>query len=285
MTPCHQFSSEACHRFQHSSSAFLLFLATAMHRRHCLKTKRMSSKDDVALARDAATASANFAARKHAPPDEAMSQQEREAAELDEARRQEAERQAKRDAEIEASWQKRILVEGTGAQAYRGAQARLHVVGRAHVDQHVTGRAAERGFVSGSIFEDSRARDCPLLLLLGRGLLVPGLDRCVLGMRVGERAEVTIAPEGGYGAAGSVANPMVPGSATLTYDVELLTVEKEIELWDMSFEDKMRLAAERKQRGNTLVSSATSSSPTQSTSRRCATLYSCPIQSRLRCRS
>ena len=183
-----------------------------------------------------------------------MSQQEREAAELDEARRQEAERQAKRDAEIEASWQKRILVEGTGAQAYRGAQARLHVVGRAHVDQHVTGRAAERGFVSGSIFEDSRARDCPLLLLLGRGLLVPGLDRCVLGMRVGERAEVTIAPEGGYGAAGSVANPMVPGSATLTYDVELLTVEKEIELWDMSFEDKMRLAAERKQRGNTLVS-------------------------------
>lgn len=204
------------------------------------------------LARDAATAAANFAASRNVSK-ESMSKEEREEAELDEAKRIERERQERRDAEIEASWTRTVLAEGTGEQAYKGAQARLHVVGRATVDKAVTGRAAERGFVSGSTFEDSRARNCPLLLLLGRGLLVPALDRCVLTMKVGERAEVTVAPEGGYGAAGSVDNPMVPGSATLTYEVELLSVDTEIELWDMSFEEKMRLAAERKQRGNTLV--------------------------------
>jgi hypothetical protein len=46
---------------------------------------------------------------------------------------------------------------------------------------------------------------------------------------------------------------VVPGSATLTYDVELLSVEAEEELWDMGFEAKMKLASERRSRGNTLV--------------------------------
>jgi tetratricopeptide (TPR) repeat protein len=35
--------------------------------------------------------------------------------------------------------------------------------------------------------------------------------------------------------------------------VEVLSVEKEEELWELSFVDKMRLATERRQRGNTLV--------------------------------
>ena len=45
----------------------------------------------------------------------------------------------------------------------------------------------------------------------------------------------------------------MPGSATLTYDVEILTVEKEEELWELSFETKVELADERRRRGNTLV--------------------------------
>ena len=173
--------------------------------------------------------------------------------ELEAAKAEDKARHEKREAEIEASWQKKVLVKGTGREAYRGAQARVHVVGRAIVDRHVQGRAREKGFVSGSVFEDSRERGVPLLLLLGRGTLVPGLDRALLAMCVGERAEVTVAPEGGYGAAGSVEHPCVPGSATLRYDVEMLAVEKEEELWDMSFARKMALATERRQRGNTLV--------------------------------
>ena len=195
-----------------------------------------SSASASAAARDGATRSA-----KEVDP------------ELEAAQAEERMRHEQREAEINASWSKTILNAGEGAAAFRGAQATVHVVGRAYVDAHVTGRAKEMGFESGSIFEDSRARKCPVMLLLGRGTLVPGLDRALLEMQVGEHAEVTVKPEGGYGAGGSVANPMVPGSAVLKYDVELLAVEKETELWDMSFEEKMKLALERRQRGNTLV--------------------------------
>jgi len=170
--------------------------------------------------------------------------------ELKEAQDLEAKRQREREAEVAASWKKKVVVQGTGREAYAGAQCRVHVVGRAHVDKRV---GTTRDFVNGSVFEDSRARQCPLLLLLGRGILVPGLDKALLSMRAGERATITIAPEGGYGGGGSISNPVVPGSATLTYDVEVLSIEKEEELWDLSFEDKMRYAAERRQRGNTLT--------------------------------
>ena len=145
--------------------------------------------------------------------------------ELAAAQAEEKRRQDQRDAEIEAAWSKKVLTEGAGPSAYRGAQARVHIVGRAAVDKDVQGRAKANNFVSGSVFEDSRERQCPVLLLLGRGTLVPGLDRALLTMRVGERAEVSVGPEAGYGLAGSIAHPCVPGSATLTYDVELLSVD------------------------------------------------------------
>lgn len=191
------------------------------------------------------------------PDDAARRKAEKDAEnekELAEAKRIESERHEARQAEIEASWTKRVLVEGTGAKAFQGAQARVHIVGRAAIDRRIkSARAEETGFKSGAVIEDSRERGVPVLLLLGRGALVPGLDRVLLSMRAGERAEVVIKPEGGYGAAGSVDHPCVPGSATLTYDVELLAVEREEELWDLSFEAKMALAEERKERGNKLV--------------------------------
>jgi len=92
----------------------------------------------------------------------------------------------------------------------------------------------------------------PRLLLLGRGILVPGLERAVGGMREGESARVVVQPEGAYGDAGSPAAPRVPGSAVVTYEVELVKLEEEAELWDLSFDDKLRLAAERRERGNAL---------------------------------
>lgn len=89
-------------------------------------------------------------------------------------------------------------------------------------------------------------------MLLGRGSVVLGLDRALLAMCEGERALVTVAPEGGYGAAGSHTYPIVPGSCTLVYDVELMRLEEELDLWDQSFETKMRFAEERRARGNRL---------------------------------
>lgn len=198
---------------------------------------------------------------QHSPPDgcrDAATPAEKAAkaaaneAELAAAQAEERLRQAQRDAEVAASWDKEVLAEGSGRRAERGLRARCHVTGRAHVDPSVVGRAKATNFESGSVFEDSRERQVPLLLLLGRGILVPGLDAALLGMCEGERAEVTVRPTGGYGAGGSVELPCVPGSATLVYDVELEKLDDEVELWDLSFEEKMSLAAERRLRGNTL---------------------------------
>ena len=174
--------------------------------------------------------------------------------ELEEAKRIEREQFEKREAEIDASWTKRVMSKGTGLPCFAGAVIRVHVTGRAKIDpSFVSQRAKETGFKNNSVFEDSRERKVPNLLLIGRGIMVPGLEKAVLAMNAGEHAEVIVKPEGGYGAAGSVSNPVVPGSATLVFDVELLTVDKEAELWDLSFEKKMELADERRQRGNTLV--------------------------------
>jgi len=175
----------------------------------------------------------------------------------------------RREAEIERSWSKEVVVEGSGRQAWPGARATLHIVSTV-----VSSRSGEG---VGSVFEDSRPLGVPRLLLLGRGILVPGLERAVGAMREGESARVVVQPEGAYGDAGSPAAPRVPGSAVVTcasfrrgrrplplqtsrlppalfrrYEVELVKLEEEAELWDLSFDDKLRLAAERRERGNAL---------------------------------
>uniref|UniRef100_A0A7S3WGG3 peptidylprolyl isomerase n=1 Tax=Emiliania huxleyi TaxID=2903 RepID=A0A7S3WGG3_EMIHU len=162
----------------------------------------------------------------------------------DELRAEEEARHMRREAEIERSWSKEVVVEGGGRQAWPGARATLHVVSTV-----VSSRSGEG---VGSVFEDSRPLGVPRLLLLGRGILVPGLERAVGGMREGESARVVVQPEGAYGDAGSPAAPRVPGSAVVTYEVELVKLEEEAELWDLSFDDKLRLAAERRERGNAL---------------------------------
>lgn len=161
---------------------------------------------------------------------------------------EEKEKQEKQDAEVAASWSKRVLAEGSGREAWQGARTTLHIVGHLSTED-------------GEIFEDSRSRDVPQLMLLGRGSVVPGLDRALLTMRAGEHALVTVAPEGGYGAAGSHSvwhERTVPGSSTLVYDVEVLKLEEEANLWDQSFEDKMRFAEERRERGTRLFKRASS---------------------------
>ena len=207
------------------------------------------------MASSSAIASANRAKALAASSGEAgaSSSNDANAEELKAAQAEEHARQQARDEEINNSWKKSILTAGKGKTAVKGQQVRLHVVGTFILDKAVQGRAKERGFVSGTVFEDSRARDVPLLLLLGRGTLVPGLDRALIGMVEGEKAEITVSPEGGYGAAGSVEHPCVPGSATLKYEVELLSIDEETALWDMDFAEKMKWATERRQRGNTLV--------------------------------
>ncbi len=51
---------------------------------------------------------------------------------------------------------------------------------------------------NGAKFDSSEGRD-PLEFQLGAGQIIPGLEKAITGMEVGETKTVTVAPEEGYG--------------------------------------------------------------------------------------
>jgi FKBP-type peptidyl-prolyl cis-trans isomerase SlyD len=52
---------------------------------------------------------------------------------------------------------------------------------------------------SGAPLESSRERGEPLAVLIGRGALIPGLEKEMMGRALGDRFEVSIAPADAYG--------------------------------------------------------------------------------------
>jgi FKBP-type peptidyl-prolyl cis-trans isomerase len=63
----------------------------------------------------------------------------------------------------------------------------------------------------------------PFIFTLGAGQVIHGWDTGIVGMKVGEKKTLTIAPEDGYGAAGHP--PVIPPNSTLIFDVELLAIK------------------------------------------------------------
>lgn len=58
---------------------------------------------------------------------------------------------------------------------------------------HYTGK-----FDSGEVF-DSSTDSTPLHFIVGEGDIIEGFDKAIVGMAIGEKKKVTIAPEQGYG--------------------------------------------------------------------------------------
>jgi FKBP-type peptidyl-prolyl cis-trans isomerase len=85
------------------------------------------------------------------------------------------------------------------------------------VTVHYDGR-----LLSGGPFDSTYDRGAPMVLNVGTGDVLPGLDEALLTMRPGEKRTVIVPWWLGYGERGRP--PLVPQRATLVYELELLAV-------------------------------------------------------------
>ena len=104
-----------------------------------------------------------------------------------------------------------VIKEGTGASPLKGQK----------VTVHYTGWLDENG-KPGAKFDSSVDRGTPFVFTIGIGQVIKGWDEGVLTMKVGEKRRLIIPAALGYGSRG--AGAMIPGGATLIFDVELLKV-------------------------------------------------------------
>ena len=104
---------------------------------------------------------------------------------------------------------KRDIVKGKGAPAKDGKTLTLQYVGIA--------------YSTGEEFDASWGRGDPFKFKLGAGMVIPGWDKGLVGMRVGGRRQLVIPPDLAYGAQGQP--PTIPPNATLVFVVDLLKVK------------------------------------------------------------
>ncbi|PSH05335.1 MAG: peptidylprolyl isomerase [Acidobacteria bacterium] len=97
---------------------------------------------------------------------------------------------------------------GTGAAATKGRK----------ITVNYTGWLLEQG----TKFDSSFDRNEPLVITLGAGQVIKGWDLGLVGMKVGGKRQLRIPPEMAYGWRGQP--PVIPPSAYLIFDVELLGV-------------------------------------------------------------
>lgn len=102
-------------------------------------------------------------------------------------------------------------VVGTGASPSKGQRCSMHY----------TGWLWQNG-AKGSKFDSSVDRGEPFEFQLGVGQVIKGWDEGVASMQVGGKRTLRIPPDLGYGARG--AGGVIPGGATLLFEVELLGV-------------------------------------------------------------
>lgn len=109
---------------------------------------------------------------------------------------------------IETGFKADDVTVGTGDLAERGDVVSTHYVGK---------------LVNGQVFDSSLDRGVPIQFVLGTGQVIKGWDEGLVGMRVGGKRILTIAPDYGYGAA---AVGTIPANSVLVFEVELVGIQK-----------------------------------------------------------
>lgn len=100
------------------------------------------------------------------------------------------------------------LVQGSGETPLAGQTVVVHYTG---------------WLEDGTVFDSSVGGD-PFSFVLGQGSVIAGWDEGVATMKVGTKRQLVIPAELGYGAEG--AGGVIPGGATLIFEVELLEIQK-----------------------------------------------------------
>jgi peptidylprolyl isomerase len=97
------------------------------------------------------------------------------------------------------------VIEGDGREAKAGDTVNAHYVGVAHS--------------TGEEFDSSWGRGAPLEFRLGVGMVIPGWDKGIEGMKVGGRRKLTIPAHLAYGDRG--AGAVIKPGETLIFVVDL----------------------------------------------------------------
>jgi FKBP-type peptidyl-prolyl cis-trans isomerase len=103
---------------------------------------------------------------------------------------------------------------GSGAEVTKGQSAVVHYTGWLYAP----GAPEDKG----KKFDSSRDRGEPFSFRVGGGEVIKGWDQGVAGMKVGGQRRLVIPAELGYGSRG--AGGVIPGGATLLFDVELVGI-------------------------------------------------------------
>ncbi len=102
---------------------------------------------------------------------------------------------------------KTVRATGEGARPQRGSTVEVHYEGTL--------------LDTGAVFDSSRKRGKTFKFTLGEGNVIGGWEVGLASMQVGEQSTLTCSPQYAYGAKGIP--PMIPPSATLNFDVELIS--------------------------------------------------------------
>jgi len=112
------------------------------------------------------------------------------------------------------AFQKIDTTVGTGATAAAGSHVTVNYTGWLYLPDAPQHHGAQ--------FDSSIGRK-PFTFRLGSGMVIPGWDQGVDGMKVGGKRTLVIPPGKAYGERG--AGGVIPPNATLLFDVELLEVK------------------------------------------------------------